>query len=152
VVTPPAPAFRAEALAGALLDLRGRFAAPIGLVALERPTELDAALGVGLDPALRVEAGALAGPGGARTTLLAGPSLRLADGAVRLAASATAGALLGAGSAALAGRAGLSLGLSRRGVEPFVELSVLGARGGAPGPFVATGVAVGVRLGLGGNP
>ena len=152
VVAPPAPALRAEALAGALLDLRGRFAAPAGLVALERPQEHDAALRLGLEPALRVEAGALAGPAGARATLLAGSALGIAGGPVRLALSATAGALLGAGGAGLAARAGLSVALSRRAAEPFLEVSALGARAGAPGPFVAAGVAVGVRLGLGRTP
>ena len=152
VVAPPAPALRAEALAGALLDLRGRFAAPAGLVALERPQEHDAALRLGLEPALRVEAGALAGPAGARATLLAGSALGIAGGPVRLALSATAGALLGAGGAGLAARAGLSVALSRRAAEPFRAGAALGARAGAPGPFVAAGVAVGVRLGLGRTP
>ena len=152
VVAPPAPALRVEVLAGALADLRGRFAAPAGLVALERPQEHDAALRLGLEPALRVEAGALAGPAGARATLLAGSALGIAGGPVRLALSATAGALLGAGGAGLAARAGLSVALSRRAAEPFLEVSALGARAGAPGPFVAAGVAVGVRLGLGRTP
>jgi hypothetical protein len=152
VVAPPPPAVRVEALAGALVDVRGRFAAVAGLHAIERPHALDAALRVGLEPALRLEVGAVAAPDGGRAALLAGPALRLAGGPARLGATFTAGTLLGAHGAALAGRAGLSVALPRRGAEPFVELSLLGARGGAPGPFVAAGLAVGVRLGLGRTP
>jgi hypothetical protein len=152
MIAPPEPPLRAEALAGAVLDLRGRWTGAAGLLALERPGELEAALRVGLEAALRLEAGALAGPaGGGRVVLLAGPALRLAGGPVRLGATATGGALLGAGDAAPAARLAVSLGLPRPGVEPFLELSLLGARTGAPGPFVAAGLAAGVRFGLEGR-
>lgn len=145
VVAPPAPALRVEVLAGPVVDLRGRFAGVAGLAALERPVDLDAALRVGLEPSLRIEAGALSPAGRGHAALLAGPSVRHAGGGVVAGAFATAGALF-RGGAALAGRAGVSLGLPRPGFEPFVELSVLGAREDAPGPFVAAGLAVGVRL------
>jgi hypothetical protein len=153
VVAPPAPALRIEALAGPVLDLRGRFAGLGGLLGAERPGEVDAVLRLGLEPALRLEAGGLSGPGdGTRAVLLAGPAIRRAAGALALGATATGGALLGGGAPAPAARLAVSLALARAGVEPFVELSVLGAGDGAPGAFVTAGLAAGVRLGLKGSP
>jgi hypothetical protein len=73
------------------------------------------------------------------------------DGPLVLGASATGGALLGSG-ATLAGRLGLSLGLAGGGAEPFVEVSLLGARDGGPGAFLAAGFTVGVRLPVEGSP
>lgn len=151
LVAPPAPALRLEALAGPVFDLRGRFSGFAGLAAVERPSELDAALRVGLEAALRVEAVALALGRRGRAAVLAGPAVRHLEGPVVLGASATGGALLGAG-ATLAGRLGASLALARAPVEPFVEVSLLGAGAGAPGAFLAAGFTVGVRLPVEGSP
>jgi hypothetical protein len=143
LVAPPAPSFRLEARGGAAVELRGRFAAAEGALAVERPADVEAALRRGLEAALRLEAGGFSGDGG-RLALLAGPALRRGAWAL----SATAGALLG-GSAAPAARLALSAGLARGRFEPFLELSALGA--GGRGSFIAAGVALGVRLGMEGG-
>jgi hypothetical protein len=149
LVAPPAPALRLEARGGAAADLRGRFSAVEGAVAVERPADVEAALLSGLEAALRLEAGGLSSDGG-RLSLLAGPALRRDAWGGVAALSATAGVLLGGGGVAPAARLALSAGLARGRLEPFLEVSALGAVGSSP--FVAAGVALGVRLGVEGGP
>jgi hypothetical protein len=153
VLVPPAPALRVDARAGAGVDLKTGAGRVGGAVGLERPADVDLALRGGFEAALRLEAGGVSAPNGARATLLAGPSLRsLAGGGTIWSGSATAGLLLGGGDVAAAGRLAVSAGLRRRGAEPFLELSILGATaGGAPGSFVAAALGVGVRLGVEGG-
>jgi hypothetical protein len=148
LVAPPAPSLRLEVRGGGTVDLAGRFAAVEGAVAVERPADVEAALRRGLEAALRLEANGLSGDGG-RLALLAGPALRRGAWGGVASLSATAGALFGAGGAAPAGRLALSAGLARGRLEPFLELSALGAAG--RGSFVAAGVALGVRLGVEGG-
>ena len=150
LVTPAPPALRLEARLGSALDLAGRFAGPAGAVAAERTIDAAFALRGGLEPAARLEVGALAGrDGAALATLLAGVSARRAPaGRAVWAASATAGVAVGSRGGGLAARLALSLGLAGDRAEPFLEASVLAAREGAPGSFLAAGVSVGVRFGV----
>lgn len=153
LVAPPAPALRVEASAGSAVDVRGRFVRAGAGVALERPADVDLALDRGLEAALRVEAGGSGGgsqPGLA--TLLAGPSLRRARPAGAVwSASATAGLARSGDGIGPAWRLAVSAGLPRTGAEPFLELSLSGARPGGSGSYAAVGLSVGVRLGVEGR-
>ena len=152
VLVPPAPALRVDARAGGGIDLRTGAGRVGGAVGVERPTDVDLALRGGLEAALRLEAGALSAPGGAVATFLAGPSVRSLGAAGTIwSGSATAGLLLDGRDVGAAARLAVSAALRRRGAEPFLELSVLGATAGAPGSFAAVALGAGVRLGVEGH-
>ncbi|HEX9244437.1 MAG TPA: hypothetical protein VF875_18515 [Anaeromyxobacter sp.] len=149
LVAPPSPAFRLEAGAGAGGELGGRFAAGVATFAVERPADLAAALRVGLEPALRVEAGLVATSEATLGAALAGASVRhLVSGTATLSASAALGVAFGAGSLSPAARAAAALAVRAGPLEPFVELSVLGVRAPAPGAFAAAALSLGVRIEL----
>ncbi len=151
-VAPPPPALRLDARGGPAVDLGGGGGGVAASVGVERPADVELALRSGLEAGLRLEVGGLSGPGGGRATLLAGPSLRrIVGGGPVWGGSATAGLLLEAGEVAPAARLAVSAGLAGASPEPFLELSVLGATAGAPGPFVAAALSVGVRLGVKGS-
>jgi len=142
LLLPPPPRFGVSPGAGFLLDLRGRFAGPRAGIVLELPAGWSSALERGLDPSWRGEVEGVSLERGAGVALLGGATLAREV----LQASATAGVLLRSAGGALAAR--LSAGATARGrpLAPFVEASLLAAAGGAPGAFVAAGLAVGLRF------
>jgi hypothetical protein len=149
VVAPREPALRLEAGAGAGIEVGGRFGGGVATLALERPADLAFALRLGLEPALRVEAGVLAASGTLAGTALAGGSVRhRASERATLSASATLGAAFGDGSASLAARAAAALAVRTGPLEPFAELSLLGARVPAHGTFAVAALSLGARFGL----
>jgi hypothetical protein len=149
VVAPRAPALRLEASAGAGMELGGRFGAGVGTLAAERPADLGAALRLGLEPALRVEAGVLAASGQSLGTVLAGGSVRRVGlPGMTFSASAAVGIAYGEDTVSPAGRAAAALAFPLAGLEPFVELSLLGARTPAHGAFAAAALSLGARYGL----
>jgi hypothetical protein len=150
VIAPRAPAFRLEAGAGIAQDVSGpnslTFAATI---AAERPADLAPALRLGLEPALRVEAGVLGLSGATLGTLLAGGSVRRPlSHDFSFTASAGLGVAFGEGELSPAGRAAFSLDYGPGRVKPFGEISVLGARSPSAGTITAVGLSAGVRFGL----
>jgi hypothetical protein len=143
----PAPGLDLAWAAGAALDLRGRFSGPRAGVAIERP--VGAATARGLDLAWRGEVDGLRLDAAGKVALLGGLGLsRALDPSAVLRASATAGALFGAGGASLATRLSVGVGVPGRTLKPFVEVALLAARDGAPGPFAAIGITAGMRLAL----
>jgi hypothetical protein len=149
-LVPLAPAMRIDGRGGVSVELRRGVAGFAGAAGVERPVDLALALRHGLEGGLRLEAGGLSGSS-TRGTLLAGASVRtLASGTI-WAASATAGVLLEADTAAPAAR--LAASVARRGslAEPFLELSVLAAGAAVSGPFAAAALSIGVRLGVEGG-
>lgn len=132
--------------AGAVLDLRGRFAGPRAGLALQKPF---ATLASGLDLAWRAEAEGLGFDGEGRATVLGGLGLSTVLGpSAVLRASLGAGALFGGGGGSAAARVALGVGLPGRSLRPFLEVALLGARDGAPGPFAAIGVTAGLRASM----
>jgi hypothetical protein len=149
LVAPRAPALRIEAGAGAGMDLGGGFSAGVLTLGVERPADLAVALRAGLEPALRVEAGVLGTSGTALGTALAGASLRhVASQTVTLSASATLGVAFGEGSVSPAARAAAALAMRAGPLEPFLELSLLGASAPDHGRFAAAALSLGARFGL----
>jgi hypothetical protein len=149
IVAPRAPALRLEASAGAGSDLGGRFVAGVGTLAAERPADLGAALRLGLEPALRVEAGVLAASGETLGTALAGGSVRgIGLSGATLSASATVGIAFREDAVSPAGRIAAALALPLAGLEPFLELSLVGANTPAHGAFAAATLSLGARFGL----
>ncbi len=145
----PVARFEAAPWGGILLDLRGRFAGPHAGVAVESPADVAPALERGLDLAWRGEMGALGFDAGGAAALLGGATVsRAVDPSAALRASATAGVLVRAGEAWPAARLSLGVGVPRRAVRPFVEISLLAAGGGAPGAFAAIGMTAGIRVAL----
>jgi hypothetical protein len=149
VIAPREPALRLEAGAGVGTEVGGRFGGGVATLALERPADLAFALRLGLEPALRVEAGVLAAPGALAGTALAGGSVRhRVSERATLSASATLGGAFGDGSASLAARAGAALAVRTGPLEPFAELSLLAARVPAHGAFTVAALSLGARFGL----
>jgi hypothetical protein len=148
-VAPPGPSLLLSGRAGIVADARGRSSGPSGGVVAQRPADVAFALRRGTEVAWRLEAEGLGGGDGALAALLAGVGARRDLGArAEFELAASAGAILAPGTAAPAARVALSLGLRRAWGLPFVEASLLGAGGGAPGAFAAVGLSAGVRLGL----
>jgi len=149
VLLPPAPRFTVAPAAGVLLDLRGRFGGVRGGIALETPADFPPALRRGVDLAWRAEVEAMAVDEGAAGALLVGAAVSRPVGASAvIRASATGGALLGDGGASPAARLSAGAALAGRATAPFVEVTLLAARGGAPGAFAAVGITAGIRFGL----
>jgi hypothetical protein len=149
VIAPRAPAVRLE-IAGGLADGLGSFNTAIAAsVAAERPADFAPALRLGLESALRVEAGVLGLSGATLGTLLAGGSVRRPwSHDFSFTASAGLGVAFGGGELSPAGRAAFSLDYGPGRVKPFGEISVLGARSASTGTFAALGLSAGVRFGL----
>jgi hypothetical protein len=151
-IVPRAPVVRLEASAGGAVALGGGPAGggPAGVLAAERPMDVGLALRHGFETGLRAEVGVLARAGESVGTALAGGSVRreVFTNGVFAASAALGLAFGGTGDLAPAGRAAASLGLRLRGVEPFAELSVLGAFPGGKGALSAGALSAGVRFGL----
>lgn len=148
LLLPSASGVETATWAGAVLDLRGRFAGPRAGVAIQRPVETVLAPGLGI--AWRAEVEGLGFDGEGRAAVLGGLAFSDAvDASAILRASLTAGALLGGGGTSAAARLALGVGVPGRTLRPFVEVAVLAARDGAPGAFAAIGVTAGMRVGLG---
>jgi hypothetical protein len=150
LLAPSGPALLVSARAGLVADWRGRFGGAAAGVVAQHDADVAFALRRGAELSWRLEAEGLGGPrGNALAALLAGAGLRRGLGPVLVGeAAATAGVLLVPGGSAVAARLAASVGLPRRWGVPFLEASLLGARGGAPGPFAAVGLAAGIRFGL----
>jgi hypothetical protein len=150
LLAPSGPPLLVSARGGLAADVRGRFAGAAAGVVAQHDADVALALRRGAELSWRLEADGLSGRGGdALAALLAGAALRRHLGAALVGeAAASAGVLLVPGGAAGAARLAVSLGLARRWGVPFLEGSLLGATGGAPGPFAAAGLAAGVRFGL----
>jgi hypothetical protein len=147
-VLPPRPVASSQVSGGVLRDLRGGSsgAARAG-VAVDFTVEPDERPPLGLEPAWRAEievADLRTGP--AVGFLGGGSASRVLGTNLVVRASASAGALLVGGSAALAGRFTVEAGVERRGAAPFLEAAVLGASGGGPGDFAAMTLSAGVRF------
>jgi hypothetical protein len=143
----PGPGWRVSPDAGILVDGKGRFASPRAGLAVESPAEWQPLLERRLEPSWRTELEAMGLRSGAGAALLGGASVE--SDLVRLVTlhvSGTAGVLLGSSGGAFAARAALGAALPLRPLQPFVEASLLAARGGGPGEFAAIGFGVGVRL------
>ena len=146
LVAPRAPALRREASAGAGADLGGRFSSGLALLAVERPADLAAALRAGLEPALRVEAGVLSASGALGVVLAGGSVRHLSAGTLGVSGSASVGAAFGDGAVSLAARAAAALSTRAGPLEPFLELSLLGASAPAHGPFALAALSLGARF------
>ncbi|HEY6003072.1 MAG TPA: hypothetical protein VIV57_09360 [Anaeromyxobacter sp.] len=145
----PAPGWQGVPQGGVLADVRGRFVGLRSGFALESPADWALPLEHGFDPSWRAEVEAMGlRPGGA-VTLLGGAALaRAVDASLVLHASATAGVLAGTSGSSLAARIAAGASLPRRPLTPFLEVALLTARSGAPGPFAALALSVGLRLPL----
>jgi hypothetical protein len=150
LLAPSGPALLVSARGGLAADARGRFVGPAAGVVAQHDADAAFALRRGAELSWRLEAEGLGGRGGdALAALLVGVGLRRGVGAALVgAAAAGAGVLLVPGGSAVAARLAVSLGLARRWGVPFLEGSILGATGGAPGAFAAVGLAAGMRFGL----
>jgi hypothetical protein len=148
-LAPQGPSLLVSARSGVATDASGRFTSPSAGVVAQRPADVAFALRHGSEVALRLEAEGLSVRGGALAALLAGAGARRnLGGRAELELAATAGAILAPGRTAPAARVALSLGLRRGWGLPFLEASLLGAAGGAPGAFAALGLSAGVRFEL----
>jgi hypothetical protein len=150
LLAPPGPAALVSARAGLAADVRGRFGGGSAGVVAQRPADVAFAVRRGAEVSWRVEAEGLHGRGGdALAAVLAGAGVRRRlGGSLEVEAALAGGAVLVPGGGGLAARAAGSVGLTRRWGVPHLELSLLGARAGAPGPFAAVGLSAGVRFGL----
>jgi hypothetical protein len=145
----PQPRWQAAPRAGLLADLRGRFTGPTGGLGLETPADWDFALDRGLVPSWRLDADAMTFDPGGAVALLAGAGLaRIVGPSAAVHAAATGGVLVRSGSGRPAARLAAGVSMPREAVEPFLEISLLTAARGAPGPFAAVGIAVGLRMTL----